>query len=272
MADGDHVKNLQVIALSGFFAALAFPAMADTIRVGAERDFLPYSDVDLSGRATGFSVELFNAVAEAAGLTPNYQVSSWDEAWNGLLEGRLQALPLVARLPSRHGLLEFSAPHTFGYDAIFTRKNHSVAPVLESLRNRCVLVMKEDAAHHALIARGFEGELQPVKDLSSAFSRLATGHCEHVVAPIVQGTLIINSLGLKNEITIGKQLSEYRREFAFATRKGDTDLRDRLDSGLLAIKVSGEYQRIYDKWLGLYAQPAARVNTFIIVGLGFFSA
>ncbi|WP_269634174.1 sensor histidine kinase [Methylobacter marinus] len=35
-------------------------------------------------------------------------------------------------------------------------------------------------------------------------------------------------------------------------RKSDPDLRDRLDQGLAIVKATGEYDRLYRKWLGLY--------------------
>ncbi|MDA8122870.1 MAG: transporter substrate-binding domain-containing protein, partial [Deltaproteobacteria bacterium] len=38
------------------------------IRVGSEVDFPPFAALDARGKATGFSVDLIRAVADAAGL------------------------------------------------------------------------------------------------------------------------------------------------------------------------------------------------------------
>ena len=58
-------------------------------------------------------------------------------------------------------------------------------------------------------------------------------------------------------IAAGPPLKEYQREYAFAVKKGDTALRDRLEQGLLVVKGSGEYRQIYDRWPGLYEPPPA---------------
>ncbi len=240
-------------------------ALAEPVRVGPEIDFPPFADVDGQGRATGYSVELFDAVAKAAGLTPEYRVSDRDKAWNDLVEGRLQALPLVARTAEGMGLLEYTSPHTFGYDAFFVRKDHPPIESIRAARGHCILVMRSDAAHHALKARGFDRELMLAATLPDAMRQLAAGPCAAVLAPQVQGSQVVRQQGLGGLIQAGPALGEYRREFAFATRKGDTALRDRLEGGLQAVKASGEYQRIHDKWLADESQ--ARFDWAILAAM-----
>ncbi|WP_295431179.1 PAS domain S-box protein [uncultured Thiodictyon sp.] len=66
--------------------------------VGSETGFPPYADADASGRAIGFSVDLFSAVARVMDIPVQYRVSDWDQAWHGLLNGEVDALPLVAQI------------------------------------------------------------------------------------------------------------------------------------------------------------------------------
>ncbi len=221
------------------------------IIVGSEIGFPPYADVDANGRPVGFSVDLFSAVARVMGIPAEYRVSDWDRAWNGLLTGELDALPIVARIREREGLLEFTSAHTVGYDSFFVRKGAPRLATLEDARGRRIVVVRSDAAHHALASQGFDGGLVFADSLPDALQTLAAGQHDAVLAPLVQGSVVLRERGLTG-IEAGPPLTEYRRDYAFAVRKGDTALRDKLEQGLLIVKASGEYRQIYDRWLGIY--------------------
>jgi PAS domain S-box-containing protein len=234
---------------------LAVQARAEdpaTLRVGTEIGFPPYADVDAEGRSTGFSVELFKSVAQATDLKAEYLPQPWSSAWAGLQRGEVDALPLVARLPMREGLVEFTKPHTIGYDTFFARKGQAAINTIEDARRLNIIVLRADAAHDVLVKQGFDRQLVPVDSLAQGFRLLASGQFDALLAPQVQGQMQVQMLGLEAAIEHGPVLREYRREFCFAVAKGNTQLRDRLERGLEIAKASGEYDRLYRKWLGIY--------------------
>ena len=239
-------------------------ATSAPLRVGTEISFPPYIDVDAQGRATGFAVELFAAAAQAAGLTATYHPDYWDIVWGKLKAGEIDALPLVARLPAREGQVEFTRPHTLGYDNFFTRQGHAPIATIEQARTLSIIVLRSDAAHQELAARGFNHQFKFVNDLADGFRLLASGQHVALLAPRLQGEMEIKKLGLTGVISHGPLLSEYRREFCFATKKGDTALRDRLDLGLSIVKANGEYDRLYRKWLDIYDPPTFPVKQVAI--------
>ena len=224
------------------------------ILVGTETRFPPYADVDADGRPIGFSVEVFSALARAMNLPVQYRVGNWDQTWSGLLKGELDALPIVARLADRDKLVEFTSTYVVGYDCFFVRQGDPHLANLAAARGRRIIVMRSDAAHHALLGQGFGDELLFADNLLDAFRMLAAGVGDGVLAPLIQGGVVARELGLTG-IEAGTPVPDYRREYAIAVRQGDTGLRDQLDQGLLALKASGEYQRIYDRWLSIYEPP-----------------
>lgn len=230
------------------------------LRVGSEIGFLPYADIDAQGQATGFAVELFVAVAAAVDIPISFQPGGWETVWQGLKTGRLDALPLVAHMPEREGQAEFTEPHTIGYDSFFVRKGHKPIKSIEQIRGLNIIVLRADAAHVALSSRGFNQQLVIVDNLADGFRLLASGHHDAILAPQLQGNLLMRQIGLESIIMPGPLLKEYRREFAFAIRKGDTQLRDRLNQGLAIVKANGEYDRLYRKWLGIYKIPTFPVR------------
>jgi len=80
----------------------------------------------------------------------------WDTVWNALVAGQLDVLPIVAKLPERQPLVDFSIPHTETYDA-FSCARDPLIQNIEGAKGKEIAVMRSDAAHHALLARNFEG-------------------------------------------------------------------------------------------------------------------
>jgi PAS domain S-box-containing protein len=246
------------------WAISAFPGFASAeqqpLRVGSEIGFPPYADIDVQGHSTGFAVELFTAVAEVMDIPVTFHPDKWDIVWQNLKMGKIDALPLVARIPEREGQVEFTWPHTIGYDSFFVRKGSPAVHSIEEARAMNIIVLRSDAANEALVSRGFTSQLELVDNLADGFRLLASGQHDAVLAPMLQGNALVRKIGLDKIVIPGPLLKEYRREFCFAVRKGNTELRDRLDQGLAIVKVNGEYDRLYRKWLGIYETPTFPVK------------
>jgi len=251
------------LLLGTIWASPGFVNAEQPLRVGSRTDFPPYADTDSQGQSTGFAVELFTKVAAVMGTSVTFYPGERDTVWRNLKEGKIDALPLVSRTPMREGQAEFTRPHTIGYDSFFVRKGSPDLHFIEQARAMSIIVLRSDAAHEALASRGFSSQLVIVDDLTDGFRLLASGQHDALLAPMLQGNAVIHNLGLDKIVVPGPLLKEYRREFCFATRKGNTELRDRLDQGLAVVKANGEYDRIYNKWLGIYEAPAFPVKYVI---------
>lgn len=247
------------------------------IRVACEQDFKPYSFIDENGRPAGFGVDLTNAIAEAMDIPIKITPATWDTAWNGLIAGQFDALPIVAKLPSRVSLVDFSLPHTETFDAFFVRSGEPLIKNIEEAKGKEILVMRSDAAHHALLERKFEGKVIPVDTISEMLSRLASGKHDAFLFPKLLGTMKMKELGIKG-LKAGPTIPDYKREFSFAVKKGDTELLEKLNQGLLIVKSNGEYERIYEKWFAFedpwlkyrkYFWPITSVLITVAVIAGF---
>jgi len=262
-----------ILALS----ILSYPGLVgaeqhQSLQVGSEIGFPPYADVDNQGRPTGFTIELFTLVAEVMNIPITFRPDRWDTVWHRLKTGKIDALPLVARLPEREGQVEFTEPHTIGYDTFFVRKGHEPIKFIEQARPLSIIVLRSDTSHDALTSRGFNQQLVLVDSLAEGFRLLASGHHDAMLAPLLQGNMLLHDTGLEKIVMPGPLLKEYRREFCFAVRKGDIGLRDRLNQGLAIVKANGEYDRLYRKWLNIdtsYTFPVKYVvwSAVIVAGL-----
>ncbi len=260
------MRRLLVVACLAF--SLAAQALADgkPLRVGSEVDFPPFADVDAEGRATGFAVELMRAVAKEAGIDVEFVPGPWDTVWRGLVGGEYHALPLVARMPEREVLVELTRPHTIGYDSFFVRKGEPKIETIEQARARSIIVVRSDAGHHELLGRGFDRQLFIVDSLADGMRLLASGHHDALLAPLLQGRMVLRKTELLGAVESGPLLSEYRREFCFAVRKGDMATRDRLDRALAHVKQSGRYDELYREWLEIH-EPAMFPVRYAVAGV-----
>lgn len=230
------------------------------VRIACEKDFDPYCFMDANGGASGFGADLIRAVAKAMDMPVAVYPQTWDAAWNGLVDGRFDALPVVAKLPSRVPLVDFSLAHTETYDSFFVRSTDPVIKGISSARGKEIIVMRSDAAHHALLERGFEGRIIPVDTIAEMLSLLASGRHDAILYPKLLGILKIKELDIRG-LKAGPTIPDYKREFSFAVRKGNPELLEKLNQGLLMVKSNGEYQRIYEKWLS-YEDPWQRYSRY----------
>jgi diguanylate cyclase (GGDEF)-like protein len=178
------------------------------------------------------------------------------------VEGRLDVLPIVAKLPERQPLVDFSLPHTETYDAFFVRKGDSPIPNIAAARGKAIVVMRSDAAHHELLERNFQENPILVDTIPAGLSLISSGKHDAFLCSKLIGTIILKKNRLAG-LTAGPIIPDYKRVFSFAVKKGDRELLEKLNQGLLIVKTNGEYDRIYNKWLS-FDDPWRKVKKYFL--------
>ncbi len=238
--------------------ATAGPEASRTvIHAGSEIDFPPYAIADASGRASGFSVELLRAVADAAGLDVEVATGPWSEVLAGFKAGRYDVLPLVALSPQRADMAIYTRPHTQAYDCFFVRKGSPPIDSIKGAEGREVIVMGSDAAHEELLRSGVPVRIIETTTIPDAMRLLASGRHDAVLVPKLLGQIVLKDAKLEKLIVPGTPVPDYNRQFAMAVRPGDIELRDRLDRGIAAVHASGRYGELYREWFRAAEEPQA---------------
>ena len=245
---------LQALLALFLLAISANAADPPEIRAGSELDFRPYCFTDKDGQPTGFGVELLRAVAEKATLRLRISPGEWDKVWKELVAGEIDVLPVVARTPSREGLVEFTLPHTETFDAFFVREGLPPIKDLGAAAGKEIVVLRSDAAHHQLVERKFPGKIVPVDSIAEGLRLIAAGKHDALLCSRLIGVLERDQAGIKG-VTDGPVIPDYKRVFSFAVRKGNAELVERLNQGLRIVKADGTYDRLYSRWLGGEVMP-----------------
>ena len=243
-----------ILVIAFFFLLSPFPPTPvqaqQVIEVGSEIDFPPYAILTTDGHPSGFSVELFQAVAKTMGLSVNFHTGPWKEVLANFKAGEYDLLPLVALSPGRADMATFTKPHTLAYDCFFIRKGSRPISSLKDAEGLKIIVMSSDSAHEALSHFNLPVQIIETKTIPEAMQLLAAGKHDAVLVPQLLGHLVLHNLQLENLIEPGTPIPDYHREFAFAVQPGNTSLRDKLEQGLTIVRATGQYDQIYEKWFG----------------------
>ena len=118
--------------------------------------------------------------------------------------------------------------------------------------------------HDYLTHQGFGKDLVLTYSPAESFRVLASGEYDYAVYALLPGMYIIKENKLTNLVPILNNVASFK--YSFAVKDGNSELQGRLNEGLAIISKTGQFQEIYDKWLGIH-QPT-RVSWEKVVRYG----
>jgi polar amino acid transport system substrate-binding protein len=260
------VSLLILLAIFSLFSATAQAsessiASSRTVIVGGDRDYPPYEFIDKSGKPAGYNVELTKAIAEVMGMQVEFRLGSWWEMRRALMSGKVDVLQGMSYSAERVGEVDFSLPHTVVNHAVFARRDSPNVNTLAELKGRTVAVHRGGIMHDYLVGQGMGDKLTLTDTPADALRQLAAGKTDFAVVAIVPGMYIIRELKLTNLIPMIHNVASHR--YCYAVDKGNAELLSRFNEGLAILKKTGQYETIYNKWLGVL-EPA-RIEWWTIV-------
>ncbi len=247
-----------------------FRVVSDTIIIASEPDYPPYSLLDDNGNAIGFAVDLFKAAAKEAGLEVKIKIGLWNVIKEELAEGKIDALPVVGRTPERDSIFDFSFPYLSLHGAVFVRINDHSITSLTDLKNKKILVMKGDNSEEFVRRVHLSDFIITTNTFEEAFQKLANGEGDAVITQQIIGLNLIEQMKLKTVVVSQVEIPEFRQDFCFAVKKGNTALLSRLNEGLSIIIANNTFDKIHTKWFGSVLSENISYSSIIKIGLLIF--
>ncbi len=228
----------------------ALPSKSDLKPVlsASETDYPPFSVVDTSNHADGFSVELLRASLAAMGRNISFRVGPWSEVKESLAKGEVQVLPLVGRTPEREELFDFTFPYMSLHGTIIVRKDSKNINSLSDLTGHQVAVMEGDNAEEFLIRANLDLTIRRTKTFDQALINLSSGEYDAVVIQKLLATQLIKKNNIRNLRPVGPPLEDFVQSFCFAVKKGDHKLLSILNEGLSIVMADGTFDVLRNKW------------------------
>ncbi len=251
------MRNLRLVLLLVIvFSTSAFTHADDKpLIVGSEQNYPPFALGLTDDTADGFTVELWRAVAAESHLSSTIHVKPFHEILQDFKAGRIDVLINLAQSDERRQFADFTVPHVIVHGAIFVRKGENSIHTEADLNGKSIIVLNADLAHDYAISKGWEKQLVLVDTSEQGFQLLATGQHDALLLSKLAGKQTLEKLHLDNIEALPVKVG-FAQKFSFAVHKGNAELLAKINEGLALTKASGVYDRLYEKWFGVYEEKA----------------
>lgn len=260
-----------VLAVVGFFAGVAagpvlFPPKPTlpVLVVATNTPFPPMEYYDTGGNLIGFDVDLTNAVGAKLG----YQVVWRDfQDWNALLSAvQFSGVDMAASSVTSSGSIGADRNKTMAFSAMYYLSNQGVLVqststitcassgcTASNLANKTIALQAGTSSDFwvddNLVSTNMSAKSMITKypDVTAVIQALKSGAVQAVIIdqPIAKSVATSSGGTLKVAGTI---YTNEQYSFAFPKTTAGTNLRDKVNNALAAMKSDGSFQTIFNKW------------------------
>lgn len=222
-----------------------------TYKVGTDAAYAPFESVDPSGKIVGFDMDILDAIAAAEGIKIEFVNTAWEGIIPSLTNDKNDIVVSAMTITDeRKKEVDFSDSYFESTNYIVVPSNSPVAG-LADLKGKKISVQQGTTGDIALteaLGQTYDG-IKRFKGTPEAFLELKNGKVDAAVADsgvvmeYVKNNADLNLKYIKDD--------KFEKEnYGIAVKKGDTELLNKINSGIKKIKENGEYDKIYEKWFG----------------------
>lgn len=224
-----------------------------TFTVGFDQDFPPMGFVGDDGEYTGFDLELAQEVAKRLGLEFVPQPIAWDAKDMELNSGTIDCIWNGFTMNGREDDYTWSTPYMDNSQVFVVQKDSGIETQAD-LAGKIVEVQADSSAEAALKDNaelaGTFGTLQTTPDYNTAFMDLEMGAVDAIAMDvIVAGYQIENRDDKDNYVILEETLAS--EEYGIGFKKGNEELRDKVQAALEDMAADGTMKTISEKWFGV---------------------
>jgi len=228
-------------------------ADADTLRVGTEGTYSPFSYQGTDGKLTGYDIEVVSAVGAKLGKKVEFVQTPWDAIFAGLEAQRFDLIANQVTInDERRAKYDLSEPYTVSEGVIVTRADDTSVTTLADLRGKTTA--QSATSNWATVARDAGANVEAVEGFVQAIQLLKDGR----VDATVNDTLAVGEYQRTNNdnaIKIAGTTGD-TSEQAFAARK-DSGLLPDVNRALDELRADGTLKTISEKYFGSDVSTAA---------------
>ena len=226
----------------------------NTFVVGFDAEFPPYGYKNDDGEYVGFDLDLAQEVCDRNGWTLKKQPIEWNSKDMELNSGSISCIWNGFTMNGREDDYTWTKPYVDNSQVVVVRKDSGITQ-LTDLADKVVAVQADSSALAALTGEDASEEnktlcasfkdLQQVGDYNSAFMNLESGAVDAICMDIGVANYEIESRGDKFMMLEDRLSSE---EYGIGFKKGNTELRDKVQATLLDMLADGTFEEIAKKW------------------------
>lgn len=225
-----------------------------TFIVGFDAEFPPYGYKDDNGEYVGFDLELAQVVADRNGWELVKQPIDWDSKDMELGSGSIDCIWNGFTINGREKDYTWSTAYVDNSQVVIVKKDSDIKK-LSDLAGKIVVVQSDSSALAAFTGEDATEEniklcesfkdLQQVGDYNSAFMNLEAGSVQAICMDIGVANFQVKQRGDKFVVLDENVSSE---QYGIGFKKGNTKLRDEVQTTLNEMLADGTFAQIAEKW------------------------
>lgn len=222
-----------------------------TFVVGFDAEFPPYGYKDDDGNYIGFDLDLAQEVCDRNGWTLKKQPVDWDSKDMEIDSGTIDCIWNGFTMNGREDDYTWTKPYIDNKQIIVVNKKTGIKN-FKGLKGKTVETQKDSSALAALqgdqkkLASTFAA-LTEVADYNSAFMDLESGACDAIAMDIGVANYQINSRKNASDFEVLDEVISSEK-YAVGFKKGNTELRDKVQKTLDEMAKDGTVNKIADKY------------------------
>ncbi|MFD1397498.1 basic amino acid ABC transporter substrate-binding protein [Kroppenstedtia eburnea] len=224
---------------------------ATELRVGTDAQYPPFEKQEGNGEITGFDIEIISAVAKAEGMKVSVKHTGWDPLFEAVKRGKIDAgISAMTITEDRLKSYDFSDPYFEAKQLLLVPVNSKVK-TLKDLKGKQIGVQSgttgEEVTKKAF-GKTYSG-IRGYDDTPAAIEDLVNGRVDGVVADNGVVRFFMKQLD-DRKFKVIEDPSFEAEHYGIVVKKGNTELLDKINSGLKKIKEDGTYDQIHSKYFG----------------------
>lgn len=225
-------------------------AEGGTLIVGFDQDFPPMGFMGDDGEYTGFDLELAQEAAKRLGLEYKPQPIAWDAKDMELESGNIDCIWNGFTMTGREDGYTWSEPYMEN-SQVFVVAGDSGIKSQADLAGKVVECQVDSSAEAALkevpdLTATF-AQLLTTADYNTAFMDLEQGAVDAIAMDVVVAGYPISQ---RNADFVILEDSLAAEEYAIGFKKGNTELKDKVQGALEEMAADGTLKTISEKWFG----------------------
>lgn len=221
-----------------------------TINVGTEGTYPPFTYHDVSGKLTGYDVEVTRAVADKLGVTVEFKETQWDAMLAGLDSERFDMVANQVSLttPERKAKYDKASAYSWSGAVVLAPTDDNRYSSWEGLKG--LRTAQSLSSNYGELAERYEAEIVPVDGMAQAVQLVKQDRADFTMndnLAVLDYLKNFPDSGL--EIKLVAPASE-KRGSGLVLLKGDDAVVAKLDEAMAALQADGTLTKISQEFFG----------------------
>lgn len=221
--------------------------------LGMDDSFPPMGFRNENNELVGFDIDVAKEVCKKLGMKLEVQPISWAAKEQELDSGNIDCIwNGFGYTEERNNAMTLSNVYLKDESIFFVNEN-SQYNSKEDLKGKKIGIQNGSTQERRLNESEFGsivGEIIGYSDYLTALMDLETGNIDAVYMSKITGTYIINNKNKKFKTFSAEGIGEESAGMVIAFKKGNIELKEKVENAILELKQEGKMKEISEKWFG----------------------